>query len=207
MNASKLRALGVILGCIVFFYSNGQGTVFALPPICSDVCTTSTDCTDQCYIDMMEFDNGNAITCLQFGTFDSNLCCGDGYCASDYEDAGSCPSDCDLGITSPPTCGDFQCDPGESKRNCPTDCTSPETCGDSRCDTNETAGNCPADCTYADYCNGGAFNCPGWQTCRSSRCVYDPYATQCVSDFDCSGSGDKCIGYNSSTGGVCVPMF
>jgi hypothetical protein len=42
----------------------------------------------------MEFENGNSISCLDYGVFDSEqACCGDGQC-NNGEDTGSCYADC-----------------------------------------------------------------------------------------------------------------
>jgi hypothetical protein len=65
---------------------------------CDEYCPTA-GCSDTCFVDQMEFDNGNRISCLDYGVFDtSQFCCGDGLCNGDAgEDSGSCSADCGPG--------------------------------------------------------------------------------------------------------------
>lgn len=215
MTSKTVQRAVVVGAAAIFMYFGGSSKVLADPPICEEVCTSSTDCTDECYVDMMEFENGHSISCLEYGTFDADTCCGDGFCATDYEDAGSCAADCDLNVPATPTCGDSSCDTGESHRNCPTDCPRFNSCGDGICDgpdtigPGETANNCPEDCLYADFCeltSPTGWQCDGYYTCRGGRCTYDPGVSTCWSDGSCA-VGQKCIATTKVTPGVCVSAF
>ncbi len=196
-----------------FIYFNGIGVKAAgNPPICEEVCTEATDCTETCYINMMEFENGNDIDCLEYGVYNYDYCCGDDTCGVE-EDGDQCPGDCSLGLTGddPPTCGNSTCDVGESRRNCPSDCPLYDYCGDGICDGpgvggSESAGNCPGDCLYSDFCNAGPWSCDGWYSCRSNRCTYDPLAPTCDTSFNCNVD-QKCIGKTNTTPGMCVTVF
>ena len=150
-----------------FMLADDQGRLSAsyVPPICEEVCSTSTECSEVCYLNLMEYENGNDITCLEYGTYDIETCCGDGFCAnSGTEDGDACAQDCSLGLTpnNPPSCGNASCDDGESKRTCPADCSHSTSCGDGICDGptfGENPNTCAVDCGYADFCGTGSSMC------------------------------------------------
>lgn len=125
--------------------------VHAFPNDCADVCTSGTTCTETCYPDELAFINGNAITCLQWGTY-ASPCCGDGSC-NGGETASSCFSDCH--------CPDGACNAGETTATCPQDCTDPgggggPGCGNGTCDAGEGCDTCVGDChNECGYCGDG----------------------------------------------------
>ena len=59
-----------------FMLADDQGRLSAsyVPPICEEVCSTSTECSEVCYLNLMEYENGNDITCLEYGTYDIETC-------------------------------------------------------------------------------------------------------------------------------------
>lgn len=104
MQLRYLAFLGVVVAVVEF---TGRD-LFASPPppICSEMCGSSS-CEETCYVDMMEFGNGNDITCLEYGSWDGSPCCGDGVCEGDEggneEMTGPCAADCPGPIV---TCGE-----------------------------------------------------------------------------------------------------
>jgi hypothetical protein len=113
--------------------------------------------------------------------------CGDSICNTDFENATTCPHDCNAGAS----CGNGACDSGESVSNCPQDCHG--TCGDSICNTHfENATTCPQDCHSSAVCGNGTCetgesatncpkDCPG--TCGDSICnVNFENASNCPQD-------------------------
>jgi len=68
--------LFLILAVVVLHVDSAP--LSAKAPICDETCNSSSDCTQECYINMIEFENGNSITCLDYGVYDySSFCCGD----------------------------------------------------------------------------------------------------------------------------------
>jgi hypothetical protein len=79
------------------------------PPICDEVCDSETTCTDECYIDLMEYENGDSISCYEYGVY-ALPCCGDRLCdIGSGEDMGVCDEDCGPSCTETNNCPD--CDP------------------------------------------------------------------------------------------------
>lgn len=93
---------GMILLLAGFLVADGNALLAGglPPPICSEVCNGSPSCGETCYIDMMEFENGNDITCGDYGV----SCCGDSYCETEGEQ-NSCEEDCGSMPPNPTTCG------------------------------------------------------------------------------------------------------
>ena len=126
-----VRMLAFLL--IVWGYAATDGArVFATSAteiLCEEVCTESTACEETCYENMMEFENGNDITCLEWGTYDESVaCCGDGACTKDpddnesaycFDDCGPVYPDCPTGPT---------CDPYDQ-----TGCDSDDACANDGC--------------------------------------------------------------------------
>lgn len=215
----NVRRLFLMAGTILCLHARGIDVLAAAPPpppICETTCASSSACDTECYENLMEYENGNAITCLEFGVYDeSGFCCGDDFCNNDLEDGDSCASDCSLGLTSsaPPSCGNNVCDVGESHRNCPGDCPRYNNCGDGICDGpgvgGESYNNCALDCTYSDFCipgNEETWSCDSGFDCRSNRCTWDPLAQECTDSWDC-GPGFRCVGKGTTTYGYCVQLF
>lgn len=117
MRRWSIRVRGACFLAILF--AIGEGGSVSLwasppPPICSEVCSESTECSETCYIDMIEFGNGNDISCLDYGVYDGSVpCCGDDVCLQgpDGEEC-NCAADCGTCEPDPP-----ECDPEE--QNCP----------------------------------------------------------------------------------------
>ena len=112
----------LLFAALVGFYFQGHGARLfagskAMWSECDDVCASS-NCTDGCYLDPIEFENGNQISCYEYGTYDTTQsCCGDGVCdashnedgsPTDSNETGACAVDCGA---PPPGGGDGNCDP------------------------------------------------------------------------------------------------
>jgi hypothetical protein len=205
----NLRYLIAVVAAFVYF-DGGRGLAAAPPPpICSEVCDSSTHCEETCYENMMEFENGNDITCLDYGSCDPGAqpeVCGNYFCG-DGETYSNCPADCDLNIGSGPTCDNSTCETGEDSKNCNEDCVDQDECGDHVCDLGESAANCPGDCYQAGFC-GTHDECQGeygsGYICARQRCVYEPGAQWCdpqLQALDCPSPAMKCVN------NVCVEVF
>src|SRR5262245_53826762 len=194
----RLQLLAVVL--IAAWMRLGV-SVLAFPNDCANVCTSETTCTDTCYPDELAFINGNAITCLQWGTY-GTPCCGDGTCSSG-EDSSSCFVDCH--------CGDGTCNAGENTSTCPGDCVDPGGGGGPHCpngtvDGNENCDSCVADCHtqqecgYCGDCICSAAEIGGQGTgnenhCNpntSTWCDYCPYDCGACVSYTCSQSHLVC---------------
>ena len=164
---TKTKLLFVVaVACSIRLGAPAAAASGLVPPFCDDVCSSSA-CTDQCYVDQMAFDNGNPITCLAWGDYDTGqACCGDGACdtaggeemCNCSQDCGSCPQtfpECNpisqtgcasgqvcnnLGYCKDvPECHDGNCDNGTK----PT----PPACFDNRCSSKN-------DCCQGNICTG-----------------------------------------------------
>jgi hypothetical protein len=94
--------------------------------LCEEVCTESTACEETCYENMMEFENGNDLTCLEWGTYDESVaCCGDGICNKDSDDNESALCYVDCGSIGP-ICTD--CNPYNQ-----TGCSGDDACANDGC--------------------------------------------------------------------------
>jgi hypothetical protein len=197
------------------------------PDDCAEVCTSETTCTDSCYPDEISFINGNAISCLQWGTY-AWPCCGDTAC-NGGETASSCFDDCH--------CGDGTCNGGENSTTCPSDCSGGggcsggtcAVCPNGTCEQGETCLNCPQDCGTC-YC--GDYNCNTGGECGGAGWSYSPCAendqrTYCPTDCGqcdesyclyvedgkvCSGDSGRCGPCDAwtnqcPTGWTCVTGF
>jgi len=93
--AVRVRTVFLLVAIAMIIYGP-PATLRALPvDICDEVCSSS-QCGSSCYENMTEFENGNAISCLAYGVYDTNqFCCGDGQCREDLdENTTSCEADC-----------------------------------------------------------------------------------------------------------------
>ncbi len=221
----RIQSLLFLIVAFVAIEGSGRGLLAARPPhICEEYCTTSTSCEEACYVDLMEYENGNAITCLEYGVYDEDAeCCGDGICdLTVNESCGSCEDDCGACISAP-ACGQNGCEQGENCENCPDDCGScnySSSCNDNgKCDRGEPK-DC-TDCMATGYCAQDS-DCPDFDgytyLCVTDQCVLQDLpsvTTTCNLPTDCD-SGWKCIDipdwYHGSTyycGGckVCVPRW
>lgn len=141
--------------------------------LCENVCSSSTACEETCYENMMEHENGNDITCLEWGVYDeSEPCCGDFVCEAPEEvpgEAGYCGADCGPGP------GGGSC--GECSPSAQTGCGSNQVCNLAGCCI--AIGNYwpPAPLCYDDYCETNADCCSG-NVCLTHP-VYQQYGV-CV---------------------------
>ena len=74
MRRKTAIKLAVTLAAVLFCVQHGVVHLAAAQqdvPICDEVCSSST-CHDGCYVNMMEFENGNYISCLQYGAWDGS---------------------------------------------------------------------------------------------------------------------------------------
>ena len=145
----NVRYLVVVIAAFVYFHGGLDLAAAPPPPICSDVCDSSTACDETCYESQMEFENGNDITCLEYGVYDEDqFCCGDGLCNLEAsESCSACQDDCNACLSPGPICGLYGCEVGEECSSCPGDCGGP--CDDTggSCDDNEKCEeNEPKDC-------------------------------------------------------------
>ena len=214
--------LFLILAMVVLHVDSAP--LSAKAPICDETCNSSSDCTQECYINMIEFENGNSITCLDYGVYDySSFCCGDYVCNLTAEETcGTCSNDCGSCLSPPPTCGINGCEQGEFCNTCPSDCGS---CGPapSGCDYDGTCESTEdqwcEDCKVAGFCENDN-NCPSLNgrtyVCIDDRCVLQELpqvSTTCTDDFDCDwGEHCKLSDAYACPGGapfckVCVPEW
>lgn len=153
-----MRSLGTnvrnLLFLLVAFVAIEQRPLGAsMPTICEEYCSSSTACEDQCYLNMMEFENGNDITCLEYGVYDTSApCCGDSICSFGQGEASYCASDC--GNSS----GCNECNVAQQ-----TGCATGKLCNRRGCcvDAPSGGGNPPRDpVCYEDYCEDSGDCCP-----------------------------------------------
>jgi hypothetical protein len=192
-----------LLFVVVTMWFSASTALFAWPPICEEVCTTSTPCEDVCYLNMMEFENGNDITCLEYGVYDeATACCGDYVCDLEQEEScGNCTADCGP-CQNPPLCGWNGCEVGENCMNCPYDCGTcgeAETCdNDGKCEDGEP--NDCVDCMATGFCTQNS-DCPDFQGgeyvyfCVLDRCVLQdlPSVTNTCEREEHCPNGWKCV--------------
>lgn len=201
----RLVTYTTFLGVVWAYGATGGARVFADSGtwfLCENVCGETTACDESCYENMMEHENGNDITCLEWGDWDySQTCCGDYVCnLSADESCANCVNDCGLCLV-PPTCEEDGCQQGENCMNCPADCGpcgTSETCNnDGKCQTGEDL-TCE-DCQFTGFCVT-QNDCPDHQgngyhyTCVDDRCILSdlPLVTNnCSTDANCP-IGWKC---------------
>lgn len=153
----NVRYLVVVIAAFVYFDGGRALSAAPPPPICSEVCDSSTACDETCYENMMEFENGNDITCLEYGVYDTSVaCCGDGACVEGEEPC-TCNDDC--GTCSSGSCNPVTqtgCQPGQ-KCNMLGVCKDVPNCEDGACDngTKPSPPECwDAFCESDDDCCG-----------------------------------------------------
>lgn len=161
-NRTRFLFLAVV-ACWVGLHSTGL-SASPPPPLCDEVCSSETTCTDECYVDLMEFENGNSISCYEYGVY-ALPCCGDSRCDLGSEtEMGSCDEDCGS-VCTPPNCPD--CNP-ISQTGCSTgemcnrdgECVPVPFCDGSGCDDPPV----PPEC-YEDFCNYD------WDCCSGNFCA------------------------------------
>jgi hypothetical protein len=179
MRRKTLLHLAAILAASVWCVRFGVVSLQAAPPvpICDEVCSSS-GCDGTCYVNMMEFENGNDISCLQYGAWDGSICCGDGICDGESE-FGSCNADCP---PPPEACGECSIEA--------QDCADGKLCVTGGCCV---AGCGPDDCGGDDRsCEGGATTCNGDNDCCPDEfCL----SVQCFQNTTCTSNinfGPQC---------------
>jgi hypothetical protein len=176
MRGALTEVRYVLLLTTAFLSIEGSGsTVLAgfSPDICEEYCDTSTACEDECYIDMMEFENGNAITCLEYGVYDTSAaCCGDGLCVEGEEPC-NCDDDCGVCAELFPECNPITQTGCSSGQKCNTlgYCKDVPNCSEGYCDngTKPTPPECfdnlcdeHSDCCPENVCQVPRPSDPGW---------------------------------------------
>ncbi len=213
--------------CALFLFTafawlaSGSASVSATTwPECDEVCSTSS-CGDSCYLNQMEFDNGNSISCYAYGEYDFDQeCCGDGICQLDAgESVDDCTADCN--VIGHACNNDSLCELGENCANCPADCDacqSAATCNDNgKCDVGEdkTCGDCQA----TGFCNSNTDCGPetsSWgftYRCFNHYCMIDEdlIGHICSTAADCPGTmvSPICLwtmSYPNGDQGICVDL-
>jgi hypothetical protein len=129
--------------------------------------------------------------------------CGDRFCDSRFETAGSCPADCGGTV-----CGDGFCEAGENCSTCRSDCGDCAGCGDGLCQTTagENCTSCRTDCGACTVaCGDGLCRAADGESC--STCVSDcgacggtsdPYET-CTGAAGCALARDACTSITNRT--------
>jgi hypothetical protein len=191
MNTIRdLRRFALLLSLALMFHARafaGLSAHSALWPECDTSCDSSS-CTDSCYADEIAFENGDSISCLDWGSWDaSQSCCGDGICdmsldgngdPSDNNEFGNCYADCHNEPGDP-----LDCNP-----NTQEGCSSGQACA-----PNWVCVNIP------DYSGGSGNN--GHMVDPSCTTNYCDAQTHCC-------AGDACYlpiaGWGGS--GICVPQ-
>jgi hypothetical protein len=186
--SERLRtALDLVATVMIIVCSIASGTevhILANPPICDEYCTQSTACEDRCYVNMMEYENGNSISCYQYGVYDTSVaCCGNGVCEQgdgDHE-MNSCASDCpqtytcgDCDINAQDCGGELVCIQGGC---CVTGCDG-EDCGekDRSCEGGASACASDNDCCPDEFClSVTCLNCYPEPVLFGPQCSPNPY--------------------------------
>lgn len=140
----------------LFLQMHGIGVLARTSILCEEVCTESSACDEMCYENMMEYENGNDISCLDYGVYDDDeICCGDRVCDVDPEAdsgmGGFCPADCGPG---PVGCG--ECSPSAQ-----TGCESGEICNAQHCCYVPGTATPPEPVCWDLYCQNDADCCSG----------------------------------------------
>ncbi len=162
MTAGARNLRNVVLLGLVFAYAEvGGASLLATsppPPICEEVCSSSSACDETCYENQMEFENGNDITCYDYGVWDEEaVCCGDARC-DEGEIVATCEEDCG---TTYGSCG--ECNPFTQ-----TGCTGDDVCMWDHCCLPEGNGPQPQYPTCFVVVCHDATDC-----CSDSICVHD----------------------------------
>ncbi len=103
VTIKRLR-LVLLVAAVAVSVGDLRETLYAFPDDCAEICPSS-DCNTRCYENEMEFQNGNTISCRDYGVYDtSQMCCGDGVCSEETgETLGTCYADCYVPGTEPQT--------------------------------------------------------------------------------------------------------
>lgn len=193
MNVVRdLRRFSLLFAMALIVYARSAGNVSAHAALWNE-CDTSCDssnCNDTCFVDEIAFENGDSISCYDYGTWDtSQSCCGDGICdmsldgngdPTDNNEFGNCYADCHDEPGDP-----LQCNPQTQEG-----CSSGQACA-----PNWTCVNIP--------------NYTGSPTTGNNGNQVNPTCTEnyCDGLHQCC-SGDACYypiaGWGGS--GICVPQ-
>lgn len=103
VTIKRLRMV-LLIAAVTVSLGDLRRTLYAFPDDCADICPSS-DCNTQCYENEMEFQNGNAISCRDYGVYDtSQMCCGDSVCSAETgETLETCYGDCYVPGAEPQT--------------------------------------------------------------------------------------------------------
>lgn len=181
-SALRLSRFALLLLAMLVF-SARWGHALAFERNCSEVCDSSADCDEECFVGL-DTDS----TCGAYGTCYASEC--GNVCGSDV----SCDTQCyDGGDT---TCGgdDAACYGGCGDGVCQTPF---ESCGS--CETD--CGSCPSSCGEGDPTCEVDSDCPnGNEWCDNGCCVI-------ACSGDCGGQSRSCNDYQElcDSGGQCCP--
>lgn len=165
-SSTKQQLRFFILLALVWVYGSVREAPLAAGAtwfLCENVCSSSTACEETCYENMMEHENGNDITCLEWGDYDEEQpCCGDGVCEVPEDNLGEwgyCGGDCGPGPGTPTCSTGPTCSPSAQ-----TGCSSGEYCAFDGCCADEqgwrgTPPEPPA--CFVAFCVPGNC-CPGY---------------------------------------------
>lgn len=100
----KSIRLVLVIAALALVLEESRQTLYAFPDDCADICPTA-GCNTQCYANAVEFENGNMISCRDYGVYDtSQMCCGDAICSAETgETVETCAGDCYVPPVEPQT--------------------------------------------------------------------------------------------------------
>lgn len=188
-----LRNFGLLVSIALLIHARAAGSLRAQIPMWNecDVTCSSANCNDSCFVDELAFENGDSISCYDYGTYDtSQSCCGDGICNMSLDENGNPTDNNEFG-------------------NCYTDCH------------NEPGDPLECDAQTQEGCETGQVCGPNWRCVNIPNYTGDPVKGNngnqvnptCTENY-CDGlhqccSGDVC--YNPYPGwgptGICVPQI
>jgi hypothetical protein len=159
----KGRQVAVVILAAALWAERGS-VVRAYPRDCSVICAaTGSSCNDMCYVTEIDFENGNAATCLDYDEYDT--------CPPPPPTL--TPGNGNAGSGKGSSCGNGTCDPNESCESCPQDRYN---------GGNNNGGQTCAPCG-SGRCNDGDFG--GYGSGNPPQCslsVPSPWCTYCPGD-------------------------
>jgi hypothetical protein len=157
VSSRWVRYIAFLIAVYAWLPQNGVHVSASMSLLCSDRCTSTSDCTTECYFTEEDIENGYVSSCLDYGVYDqAAACCGDHIC-DQPEEGGSCDADCGtsgIGCNECNSATNSGCSSGQlcNAEQC---CYNVPVCTGSGCDP---AKNPPC---YEDYCQSDGDCCSG----------------------------------------------